>query len=93
MKTFAQVENGIVKNVLLSDTPLFDTWIEVTNATGIPQVSGSYDALNNLFIPIRPYLSWTFNYEEGKWKSPVEYPDPQIKHLWNETSKSWDPIP
>lgn len=90
MSTFAIVENAIVKNVVISDTALFKNWIKVTDATKEPIIGGNYDAIYNLFIPVQPYPSWTFNYTEYKWEAPVPYPDPAVKYVWNESTLTWD---
>ena len=90
MSTFAVVENTIVINVVIADASLENTWVEATEATKTPFIGGTYDVAHNLFLPVQPYPSWTFNYTDYKWEAPVPYPDPAVKYVWNESTLSWD---
>ena len=63
-----------------------------------------YDEDNNLFLPKKPYASWTLNVSEARWQSPIgdapNFTEEQTSqneagtHLWiynwNESEQSWD---
>lgn len=50
-----------------------------------------YDAENDVFIPQRPFDSWTLDTLSWSWQPPVPYPseDGEI-YFWNESTVSWD---
>ena len=56
----------------------------------------SYDEDNDIFIPKKPYASWTLNTSEARWQSPIgDAPDLGAEvnthyYEWNEAGQSWD---
>ena len=57
----------------------------------------TYDEDNNIFIPKKPYASWTLNVSEARWQSPIgDAPalseEETLTHTyeWNESGQSWD---
>ena len=50
----------------------------------------SYDEDNDIFIPKKPYASWTLNTSTYIWEPPTAKPDDGKTYVWNESSKSWD---
>ena len=50
----------------------------------------TYDETNDVFIPPKPYASWTINESTWSWDSPVEYPSDGKQYLWNEENLRWD---
>ena len=93
---FAQVENGIVKNVIVADKEFIDTqsgtWIETTKDYSLhgkyAGIGDTYDVIKNKFIPKQPYQSWVLNINNG-WESPVPYPVDGLNYLWDELTLSW----
>jgi hypothetical protein len=65
-----------------------NTWVEVSSNT-IAHIGGTYDSSNNIFIPIKQYDSWVFDYSLKRWVAPVDYPDEEKIYHWNEESKTW----
>lgn len=50
-----------------------------------------YDEEKDVFIPRKPYESWTLDEENLIWNPPVPYPDSEQPHMWNESTQTWDP--
>lgn len=55
------------------------------------QIGFTYDLNLNVFLPPKPFSSWTLN-ANNEWQPPVAYPnvspdDPQ--YTWNEDTQSW----
>ena len=57
----------------------------------------TYDEDNDLFLPKKPFVSWTLNVAEARWQSPVgDAPelsdDEKDTHIyeWNESTGAWD---
>ena len=66
------------------------------NYAGIGMI---YDEDNDLFLPKKPYASWTLNVAEARWQSPVgDAPalsadeDVTHKYEWNESTGAWDKV-
>jgi len=51
----------------------------------------TYDEDNDVFIPPKPYPSWTLN-SNWEWEAPVDYPDSDNLHYWNENLGEWEEI-
>tara|TARA_R100000278_G_scaffold30702_1_gene28331 strand:+ start:288 stop:671 length:384 start_codon:yes stop_codon:yes gene_type:complete len=51
----------------------------------------TYDEDNDVFIPPKPYPSWTLN-SNWEWEAPVDYPDSVNLHYWNENLGEWEEI-
>ena len=63
-----------------------------------------YDEDNDLFLPKKPYASWSLNVSEARWQSPIgdapNFTEEQTsqneagthlwKYNWNESGQSWD---
>ena len=49
----------------------------------------TYDAVNDVFYPSKPYNSWTLNESTWSWEAPVAYPDDGNGYIWNEETTSW----
>ena len=45
----------------------------------------TYDADNDVFLPVKPYESWTLNTDTWAWEAPIA--DPSVP---NESNYSWD---
>lgn len=50
----------------------------------------TYDEVNDVFIPPKPFDSFILNTEIYDWQPPVEMPDDENKYFWNEETQSWD---
>ena len=57
----------------------------------------NYDEDNDIFMPKKPYASWTLNVAEARWQSPIgDAPvltgGEEVTHfyVWNESSGTWD---
>lgn len=57
-------------------------------------INGTYNSEHDVFIPPKPYNSWTLNTYTWLWESPVPLPDNagEISYEWNETTLSWEEI-
>jgi hypothetical protein len=95
MNTFAQVNSkNTVINIVMADNSSnlqnieANTWVEVSSNT-IAHIGGTYDSSNNIFIPIKQYDSWVFDYSLKRWVAPVDYPDEPKPYHWDEENKVW----
>jgi hypothetical protein len=66
------------------------------NYAGIGMI---YDEDNDLFLPKKPYASWTLNVSEARWQSPIgdapEISEEEMKthrYEWNESTGAWDKV-
>jgi hypothetical protein len=53
-------------------------------------VGSLYDMYKDVFINIKPYDSWVLNEDTCQWEAPVAEPNDNLRHFWNEQTKSWD---
>ena len=49
-----------------------------------------YDQTRDVFIPPKPYPSWTLNETTCLWESPIAKPTDGQEYIWNEVNQSWD---
>jgi hypothetical protein len=49
-----------------------------------------YDEVNDIFIPVKPYDSWSLDITTATWKAPVDKPTDGQDYEWNEETQSWD---
>ena len=101
MAHFARIENGIVTNVIVAEQEFIDSgalgdpksWIQTSynNSTRGTYAGIGYLYLENLdiFIPPKPFPSWTLDEELGTWKAPVAKPE-EGKWVWNEYNQQWN---
>ena len=47
----------------------------------------SYDHINDVFIPPKPYASWILNNATWTWDAPT--PKPEGQYQWDEATTSW----
>lgn len=52
----------------------------------------SYDHINDVFIPPKPYPSWVLNNTTWTWNAPVPYPTDGKAYYWDEATTSWKEI-
>ena len=50
----------------------------------------SYDAVRDVFIPIKVFESWTLNEDTILWEPPVARPVDDLAYNWNEDTLAWD---
>lgn len=88
MKTMAILdENNIVVNVIVCNDDELDTPNQLTYTEANPAFIGG-DYVDGYFYPEQPYPSWIR--DQGKWISPIPYPDDNKKYVWNEINQTWD---
>ena len=75
--------NTIANTHLLDGTPFRG------NYAGIGYL---YDDVNNIFIPVKPYDSWSLDITTATWKAPVDKPADfqDKKYKWNEVKQVWE---
>jgi hypothetical protein len=53
----------------------------------------TYDSVNDVFYPPKPFNSWTISAETNwTWTPPVAYPSDGNNYRWNEETTTWDLI-
>ena len=50
----------------------------------------SYDYINDVFIPPKPYSSWVLNNTTWTWDAPTPMPQDGKQYLWDEATRSWN---
>ena len=51
-------------------------------------INFSYDPVNDVFIPPKPYSSWTLDTSIWNWKAPKDKPTDGV-YQWNEDEQEW----
>lgn len=100
MAHFAKVENGVVTNVIVAEQEFIDsgavgdptTWIQTSynnnirgNFAGIGYL---YIESIDMFVPPKPFDSWTIDEQTGQWQAPI--PRPDGRWIWNELAQTWE---
>ena len=49
----------------------------------------TYDSINDVFYPPKPFDSWTISAPTWTWTPPVPYPTDDQRYSWDEPTKSW----
>ena len=49
----------------------------------------TYDQVNDVFYPPKPYASWILNQSTWTWEAPVPYPADGKSYGWDEPTTSW----
>ena len=97
MGYFAEVENKIVKRVIVADQKFIDTgkvgggWIECSKDGSIRKngagIGYKYDEAKDAFIAPKPYVDWLLDDKTLRWKAPKEMPTDGNMYVWKD--KDW----
>ena len=98
MGYFAQLdESNLVINVIVRDVEpsinegiFVETFIDASQRNHYAGIGYTYDSVNDVFVPPKPYPSWKL--VNGLWVAPVSYPgnhDNGKMRSWNEETKNW----
>ena len=49
----------------------------------------TYDSTRDVFIPPKPFASWTLDETTCQWEAPIPYPDDGQMYSWDEASGTW----
>jgi hypothetical protein len=84
----AKIESGLVTQVIRGDASwaaerLGGSWEPSEHKVGIGWSFSAEDG----FRTFKPYPSWQWS--DGSWKAPVEYPDDGNSYTWDEETLSW----
>ena len=55
-------------------------------------VGYTYDSINDVFIPPKPYTSWVLNQTTWLWDAPTPMPQDGKAYTWDEETLSWKEI-
>ena len=99
---FAEIQNDIVTNVIVSEPNFIDgmsgEWIETgkTIRGHYARIGDSYNRINDMFISPQPYNSWILNELTGFWQPPTPIPEQisnriedKIVYHWDEALEAW----
>lgn len=105
MAHFAKVENGIVTNVIVAEQDVINSgvlgdptqWIQTSYNGSIRQHYAGIGYLYlpdlDIFIPPKPFTSWTLDNQTGEWLPPQPKPTDSNKvFTWDESTLSWKEI-
>jgi hypothetical protein len=58
-------------------------------------IGSTYDSERDIFVPQKPFNSWTFNYETLEFEGPVDPPEDHKtkEYRWRESDTSWVEVP
>jgi hypothetical protein len=102
MAWYAKVDSGVVTQVSYV-VEQYDaawcakeyggTWIAAfedgNKRKNFPAVGFQYDAELDMFYPLKPYISWSLNFEKGIWQAPTAIPTDGKRYFWDEATQSW----
>lgn len=71
-------------------------WIQTSyngNLRGrLAVIGGIYSGPRDLFLPPKPYPSWTYDEDSNTWQPPVAFPANATQpHSWDEVTQVWVP--
>ena len=52
----------------------------------------SYDYINDVFIPPKPFNSWTLSQTTWNWEPPTPMPTDGKLYQWDEATKAWTEV-
>lgn len=98
-KTYAFLRGEEIVNTAVFDNPtesLLEEFKTANNVDAIiecpPVVMPGYLYINEEFVPLPPFPSWTLNRETRRFDPPIPYPENDesgIPYTWNEETLSW----
>lgn len=101
MSSYAQIESGVVVNIIEASPDFIgdiagiyveafpDANGEPEKRFNYPQVGDTYDQTSDAFYsPTQPYPSWSLS-AEFKWQAPTPMPDDGKPYIWNEPTLAW----
>jgi len=50
----------------------------------------SYDSINDVFIPPKPFESWVLDEDVWDWEAPIDMPDDDNPYVWDEDAYQED---
>jgi hypothetical protein len=94
-------------NFLANTLGLGGTWVKTSYNTqagehklgGTPfrknyaGIGSTYDSARDAFIPPKDYPSWILNENTCLWEAPVNPPESNLPHKWDEATTSWVEAP
>lgn len=88
-------DKEFVEQLMKNDNSMWvDTvYEEPTDGTLVPTgkyagIGYTYNPDKQIFIPPKPYDSWSLNEEQNIWVAPTPAPTPE--HRWNESILEWE---
>lgn len=105
MSYFAEIENGIVKRVIVASQEFIDSgkvgdpknWVETKKNDPNEKYAGIGDERHEdikAFVSPKPFESWILDTVKKQYKAPVEMPllAENETAKWNEKDKKWDKV-
>lgn len=93
-------ENGVVQQVIVADQAFIQSgavgngWIPTEKGNNYANRGYTYDSIDKLFYPPKPYPSWVKNNQTATWEAPVAIPNRSLKedqiYDWNEPQQKWE---
>lgn len=53
-------------------------------------IGDTYDSENDIFVPQKPFDSWTWDADLNDWVSPVAMPVDGQTYVWNDNDMRWE---
>lgn len=107
MAYFAEVQNGIVQQVIVANQGFINTlpipseWIETSIEANAGQglranyagIGFIYDQTADVFYAPQPFPSWILNKTTWQWQPPIPYPNDGKIYTWDESVQNWVEVP
>tara|TARA_R100001369_G_scaffold1272_2_gene4371 strand:- start:913 stop:1227 length:315 start_codon:yes stop_codon:yes gene_type:complete len=100
MAHFAKLNNNIVTEIIVAEQDFINSglvgdsflWVQTSYNGNFKKkyasVGDTYDKSKDVFIPPKPYPSWTLD-DSNDWQPPTVYPDDGKRYRWNEDTTNW----
>ena len=100
MAHYAKIENGVVTNVIVAEQEFIDSgavgdpnsWVQTSYNNNL---RGRYAGIGflymeslDMFVPPKPFPSWSLNEETGEWLAPQPIPA-EGRWVWDEEQQAW----
>jgi hypothetical protein len=105
MSHFAKIDkDNIVTEVIVAEQDFINSgavgdsflWVQTSYNSNFRKqfasIGGTYDKVNDVFISVKPFASWTLD-ASFDWQPPTAMPDDGKDYDWNEETKAWDELP
>ena len=104
MAYFAEIENGIVKRVIVADLEFInsgkvgdpqnwvETFIDGSQRKSYASIGYTYNKIRDVFITPKPYPSWVLDVQTNDWYSPKPMPVVSVGQSarWSELKNLWE---
>lgn len=103
MSYFAEIENGIVKRVIVADQSFINSgivgdpknWVETQKygknkiRKNFAVIGMTYDKTRDAFVPPKPFESFILDEATCRWNAPKQMPQDGKNYIWDDKITDW----